>query len=464
MLPRSPLALLILSACVGSGACVQKPPGVPLDEPLFPTGMAVAGDRLLVVSSDFDGAAGEGALLSADLEAVRAGVAADGPDDVVNGAFVDAAVLPRLGDRPVVTSGGERAYVPVRRDNRVVALDIAADGTLSCPEVQLEDLRQRERAVAVCGESTSAMQLPANDPFDVLILKEDPPFDRRFPVNGAPLPLSRVDGIITMQSSPFVFFFNDDTGRAGAGRLQVTSSIELPEIFGGIQSAVLRPARNGTDAVVIGAAKLSRDLNLFGARLVLFFPEAGTFGSDGADGSELKAFDVTLVTGSLSMSDIVLVPGDDEDGDALIVILREPDALARFAIDDVGGLPDLRLTAVASTCKAPTSLARATLTGAAAPANGDVERVLLTCHEGDVVEAIDPFTLRTTDAVRFAGRGPYDVVVHQAPDAGEGAGELDAYVSFFLDGSIGTMRFVDGHLQATGRIGAADARPEDGRE
>lgn len=463
MLPRSPLAALLpvaLACGAGGVACVQPDPGVPLDEPVFPTGMAVAGDRLLVVSSDFNLAEEEGALLSADLQAVREGTAESGADDVVEGAFVDAAVLPSFGDRPVVTSGAERVYVPTGETNRVVAFDIGADGSLTCPEGPVDDDKVRPQPVAVCGRNTSAMQLPANDPFDVLILEESPPFEERVVAGEEPLPLVRVDGLITMKSSPFVFFFNDDTRREEASRLQVTSSLELPEIFGGIRSAVLRPAKNGTDPVVIAAADLSRDLQLFGARLALFFPETGALD----EGGELKTFDVTLVTGSLSMRDVVIVPGDDEDSDALVVVLREPDGLARFAIDDVGGLPDLRLTAVASTCKGPTALARATLTGDAAPASGDVERLVLACHEGDVIEAIDPFTLRTTDAVRFTGRGPYDAVVHQAPDEGEGEGALEVFVSFFLDGSIGTLRFVDGKLEPTGRIGAADPRPEDGRE
>jgi hypothetical protein len=477
---RIPLPAACVALCLASaafGGCPPADPGVPLDELVFFTGMAVAGDRLLVVSSDFDLSQDEGALLAADLAAVRAATEPSGPDDVVQDAYVEAAVLPSFGDRPVVTSGGERVYVPTRAENRVVALDIAEDGTLSCPEtepVDDKDRKERPRPVAECGHGTSAMQLPVNDPYDVLLLQETPPFDERFADPDAPLPLLRVDGLIATQSSPFLFFFSDDVrrdGRDGADRLQVTSSIELPEIFGGVRGAALRPAQNGSDTVVIAAADLSRELDLFGARLIVFAPDSGAFGDDGAGEGELKSFDVTLVTGSFSMRDVVLVPGDaasgedDDQDDALVVILRDPDAIARFAIDDVGGLPDLRLTAVASTCKSPTSLARATLRGPSAPASGDVERVLVACHDGNVVEAIDPHTLRTTDAVRFAGRGPYDVVVHEAPAAeGETTGPLDVYVSFFLDGSVGAMRFVDGKLEATGRIGVADERPEDGRE
>lgn len=464
MLLASPRPLRLFVLVLGTGAaCTPPPPAVPLDAPLFPTGLAIAKDRLLVVSSDFNKAEEAGALLAADLAAVRSQVAADGPDDVALDAYVDAAVLPRFGDRPVVTAGAERVYVAAREVNRVVVLDIAADGTLSCPEVPADE---DEAVLAgtgapVCGASTSSVQLPVNDPYDVLItneVRDEAPDEDEL---GA---LSRVEGVITSQSSPLVFFFSDDTRREGAARTQVTSSIELPNIFGGVQSALVRPETNGTDAVVIAALSLSRDLQLFGARLGMFFPEAGAFGADGAGEGELKTFDVTLATGSLSMRDVVLVPGDDGDDDALVAILREPDALARFEIDDVGGLPDLRLTAVGTTCKGPTALARANLgTDAAAP----LHRLVVACHDGDVVEAIDPFTLRSTDAVRFAGRGPFDVVTHRGPgpDGAPGEGEIEVYVSFFLDDSIGTLRFNQANrLEQTGRIGTADPRPEDGRE
>ena len=151
MLPRSPLAPVLLASFVGA-ACPQEVPGVPLDRPLFPMGMAVARDRLLVVSSDFNLAVGEGALLAADLVAVRAATAPDGANDVASGAYVDAVVLPPFGDRPVVTSGGERVYVPTGGVNRVVVLDVAADGTLSCPETPtVEDNRVRARDVLKCG-------------------------------------------------------------------------------------------------------------------------------------------------------------------------------------------------------------------------------------------------------------------------------------------------------------------------
>ena len=440
--PDVAIAFLAVAAALAAasaalvGGCVPDDGGLPLDQPLFPTGLAVAADRLLVVSSDFDLANNQGALLAAELAVVRAAVAPAGAAEVVPGvdAYKAAAVLPPLGDRPVLTSGGERVYVPTRSTNRVVVLDIGADGALSCGDVV------EKNGAPLCGESKNALQLTANDPFDTVILQETSE-------GGA---LVRVDAMQTLLSSPEALFFSDDTRRAGSLRVQLDDTKNLGAAIGGVRSAVLRPAVAGSDAVVIAAADLSREASLIGARLLLFAPLAT---------SDIRSFDVTLATGSLSMRDILLVPGQNGENDALIAVLRDPDALARFEIEEAGAVPDVRMSALTPTCRAPQSLALATLPSLA----GTVDRVLVTCREGDVVQAVDPLTLRTTDAVRFLGRGPYDVAVNGAVDP------VEVYVSFFLDNSIGVLRFLadeggEAHLVADGRIGKAVPRPEDGRE
>lgn len=424
---------LALAAC----ACEPLDQGVPLDDPIFPTGLALAGDRLLVVSSDFELAAGEGAVLSADLAAVRERVDDEGAQQVVEGAYTSGVVVPSFGDRIVVVPGGDRAYVSTRRTNVVVALDVAADGTLSCPDENTV-IDEVGDGAPRCGQASSGIQLAAPDPFDIVLLDVEGEGEER-----------RVEGAITLQSSRSIVFFSDDASRPQARRLQVDGTLDLAEAIGGIRSAVLRPEVAGTDPVLIAAADLSRDLELTGAVLLVLEP---------GDETSVEDFDVTAATGSLALRDILLVPGDDGEDDALIAVLRAPDALARFEIDDVGGVPELRLVGVEPTCFGPPGLARARV-----PIDGEtVDRVLVTCHDGDTIEAVDPLTLLSTDAVRFFGRGPYDVVVDESRVAD--GGDVDVYVSFHLDGSIGALRFVNGRLEPTGRIGAADPRPEDGRE
>jgi hypothetical protein len=279
------------------------------------------------------------------------------------------------------------------------------------------------------------------DPFDVLIL------DERRDADGD---LVRVDGLITLLSSSKVVFFSDDRGRADAAQMQTNGVLDIGELTGGVRSAVLRPEVAGTAPVVVAATELSQDAGFAGAELLTFQPTTN---------SSILRFDVSAETGALGMRDIVLVPGEDGAADALIAVLRFPDALARFEIDDDGTIPSLRLSGLASTCKAPTNLAYAPLVGAGGL---DADRVLLTCQDENVIQAIDPWTLLPTDALRFDGRAPYDVVVNLAADP------VEAYVSFFLDDSVGVLRFDDvggaRKLVFAGRIGRQTEEPEDGRE
>lgn len=427
---------------VGSSACLPSVEEVPLDEPVSPTGLALAGDRLLVVSSNFDGAFPDGALLVADLPQVREeSKTGDGSVEVL-GAYEHAAVMPSFGDNPAVTSGGERAYVPTRESHVVVALDIAADGALSCGAT---DVRDRCQAPFV-------LQLQDSDPAHIVILGEQREGDA----------LVRTDALVTMLSSPRVIFFSDDRRRDGAAQLRIDGALDLGESITGVRSAVLRPAVGGSDPVIIATADLNPQSGANGAVLAVFRPRSD---------SRVEFFDVTQLTGALSLRDVALVPGEDGDDDALVVTLRGlaregvdlegPDGLARFEIDDDGDLPSLRLSTIASSCRQPTALAPARL-----PVGGDpavtVDRVLVTCQTSEAVEAIDPLTLQPTDAVRFAGRGPFDVVVNSAVEPQE------AYVSFHFDNSIGVFHLTDDdgapRLVFRGRIGEQAPAPETGRE
>jgi hypothetical protein len=154
----------------------------------------------------------------------------------------------------------------------------------------------------------------------------------------------------------------------------------------------------------------------------------------------------------LSVRDVLVVPGEGAAPDAVVVATRSPDALVRLEIEDAPTGPTMHLAGVAESCAMPTGLALAH------PAA--VTRVLATCQTGGTVEALDPVSLEPTDVVRFAGRDPYDVAVSPGND--------EAYVSFFLDDSIGVLQLVDGAGEARmslwGRIGTPTPAPEDGRE
>ncbi len=431
--PRHKRVSAFTSTALFAVALVACAPGgdvLPVDGPRFPTGLAVTpdGNHLLVVSSNYDLAFADGALLVADLQKVRKETRNATAKTVVTGAYTASAFLPAFGDAPVVSTDGSRVWVPSRGENVLSSLDLTSAGVLSCGTGASTSPR--------CGVSPRVLALPQNDPFTMVLLSESTS------AGGA---LLRAEGFITCLSSPDVFMFADDAGESGARRMQLTGAIHLGDGVLGVRSALVRPQNANADARAIAAVELDPAAAVVGALLVTFAPRGA---------ADVRVFDVTGETGAQAVRDMVLVPGGPGENDALIVALRVPDALARFELDDSDGTPVPHLAGLAPTCRTPTSLA------VVEPVPGQT-RVLVTCQDSDAVEMVDPLTLVATDAVRFAGRGPYDVVVNAAVTPPE------AYVSFFLDNSIGVLSVErDGapHLTLRGRIGAATTRPEDGRE
>ncbi len=419
-----------LTLCFGlAGGCPAggKPP--PLSKPVFPTGIAVdaSGTHLVVVSSNFDFAFDNGAVLVANLATARAGLG--NPAAVVTGAYVDAIGLPSLGDRPVLDASGQHLFVTTRGENLLHEIEIDGAGVL--------------------GKSPSALQLGTNDPFDVVLFGDD----------GSGL----VRGLITHLSSNEAEIFTLNAAVTGASRLSVGPDVVF---FGdnvtGVRSAVLRPAAVGGDEQVFVTLQRQVEGILSGTSLGVFSVPAPRRGDD----VEVAAIDLTAETGCLNARGIAVVPdraaGRPDGAVAVIVALRSPDALARFAWDDDTGA--FALTDLRETCEGPMNLAvlagvdEAVIDGAVGV--GGVDRVLLTCANGEVVQALDPLTLQVQDSLRFFGRSPYAIAVD--PVHGE------AFVSFFLDDSIGVLDLVDDdgapQLAAIGRIGTQLPPPQDGRE
>jgi hypothetical protein len=184
------------------------------------------------------------------------------------------------------------------------------------------------------------------------------------------------------------------------------------------------------------------------------------------DNIDVDSVDLTAFTGALFARSLVLVP--DDAGVAAIVALRGPDALARFVFDDATGA--FALTHLSESCLEPTNLAFVSRdvggdTGGGGEGEVDVDvtrldRVLVTCQSGEVVQALDALTLDVEDSLRFLGRNPYGLAVDPV--------HAEAFVSFFLDDSVGVVGLVDDdgapRLTSRGRLGKALPPPEDGRE
>lgn len=413
MVAASPLGLV---SCIGQ---IGKTP--PLDRPTFPMGMALSpdGSRLAVISSNFDFAFDSGAVLMADLTATSDQLT--GPDVVIDDAFTSGLVIPTFGDRPVFDATGTHLFLTSREQNLLHELTVDGDGTLSCDDAER------------CDQAPHALALVGNDPYDVVLLDQSADADGNVAVRG----------LVTHQSAREASFFSFNEAREGSDRLRVeTVPLDFGEAAFGVRSAAVRAGDDATNrpARVFATVERRDGTVIIGADLVSFeVPVPG-----GAADVTFVSQDLEALIGARTTRDLVVVD------DAVIMALRFPDGLARFAIDPVTGVPTL--TALKDSCAGPTSLA---VTGA-----DQGSLLLVTCQDGDAVELIDPVTLESRDALRFYGRGPYDVVVDPVRQR--------AFVSFFLDNSIGVISLVDDAglpaLRAIGRFGTPLPPPEDGRE
>ncbi len=411
--------VVVVVALVAGCGLETKPP--PSDRAAFPTGLALHqdGQHLVVVSSDFDLSFDSGAVLVVDLAAARPKLT--GADAVVNDAFVSQVTLAPFGDRPVFDASGEHVFLTTRGENQLNEIDFA-NGALSCG------------GATACGQAPFVAQLANNDPFDVVLI--DGP---------------SVRGIVTHLSSNEAEFFSFDPTDNGPQRLRLElQSVLFSESTSGVRSTVFRAASVDNDAPQLFVALEQRlEEALIGTQLGVFDVPAVNRGDD----VEVFSVDVTATTGSLSARSLALVP-DADGGVAVVIALRAPDALARFAYDDADRT--FTLTALHETCKEPTNFAFVDAVVDEVGAVTGPARLLLTCQGGEVVQALDPLTLDVRDSVRFFGRSPYDVVVDPV--------QQQAFVSFFLDNSIGVLSLSNGRLTPQGRIGEALPPAQDGRE
>lgn len=227
-------AALLLAAALGACA-VSDPEGGRVDIPpgilYFPSGAARAGDLLLVTSSNFDLRFQSGRLsafsIAAIDEAIQAAGAPEGcptgdacrpvelislpePVDTVKiGDFSGEVAVARVGT-------GLRAFVPVRSESAIVAVDIGADGTLTCARGGGEDC---------VGDGVS---FAVEDPFQVLVLGD------RVYVGHVQRTGSRTNGVIGAAAASGALWT-----RSGAGRL---ATIQLGETaVGGLAGTCTEP-------------------------------------------------------------------------------------------------------------------------------------------------------------------------------------------------------------------------------
>lgn len=412
-----------------------------VSQPHFPTGVAVrpGGGVLAVVSSNFDSRYDSGALLLVDLDEVDAQVASlprpAGSTDFFDSTPVvyDRVYLQSFGNRPVFSADGERVVVSTRGDNRINEVRLIAaedDGGPALPLLDCSVGLPANGEPATCGTGDFTLDLGQNDPYDLLLFDDE---------GGELL------GVSTFLQSSQVAFFRLRTGRTGPARIQLQGVLELGEEVIGVRGAALYPRGGSQTPLVLvawegnlGTAATQR------VKLAWFDPAAR---SD----AQVRDLNVTELTGAESVRSVAVTP----DGDGLLLLQRAPDSLARFDVERVGGTIRPRLGGLGPSCDDPTDLEIVRLS---LPGGGSVDRALVACHADDTVAAFDPLTLSQTDAVRFLGRGPFDLAVdptHSPPRA---------YVTFFFDDSVGVIDLIDEggvpRLVPRGIIGIPNDREE----
>jgi hypothetical protein len=407
-----------LAIVLASGGCAREVvgPEPDLDRPHFPTGLAVhPNERLLaVVSSNFDLSFSRGALLLADLARVDA--ALEGADPaaplVITDPWVAAAKMPSFGNRPVFALGGEHVLIATRGENLIAEAEVVVTENATTIDCSVVD----DDGVPLCGQLPRVARTPGNDPFDVVITSEQ---------------ADRVRGVASMLSSNEVVFFELRPGENGANRLQtpgtlaLTSQVPDGEEALGVRGLALRPGLSGATPHAFATVERTA-ATLEGRKTDLVY-----FDVTQRWNARPSSIDLTDLTGALGARALAVSPS----GDAVFTLLREPDGLARIDVDSAGGGVNVRLGGIATTCDAPTGVVTARIP----TAGGDVDRVFVTCFENDTVLGYDPVTLTVTDAVRFAGQGPYDLVVDTSGAVPR------AYVSFFLDEdeNVGVLDLLD---------------------
>jgi hypothetical protein len=409
----------------------------PLTRPLYPTGIALhpTENMLAVVSSNFDLRHASGALLLADLDQVTSDLA-NGNDDgtaISLMPYVDAAFIPSFGNRPVWSTDGARLVLPVRDDNRLIEVNL--DLATTKPRLTCGDRFDDE--TPTCDASPYAVTLAGSDPYSVVLYEETP---------------DRISGVVGLVSSPDLYFFTIRPSLDGFDRIRM-APLSLAGDALGVRGLAVRSVGNMRTvfATVDRLGTSTRGLS----SVVFFDPTRANPVSGDTSAVVVRSIDLFDLTGSSSARDLAVTP----DGDGLLVLLRLPDGLLRLDITPTGSTVALELGGLGPTCREPSAIAIARLTGTRF---GDVDRAIVTCFGSDAVVGHDPLHLHETDAARFFGDGPFDVVIDARPDRGPAA-----YVSYFLDDSIGVFSLVDenGDVRLTpkGRIGTARPPREDGR-
>jgi hypothetical protein len=404
----------------------------------YPTGLAIhpSSNVLTVVSSNYDLKYESGLLLVANLDEVSEQLdqvlVAEGPLGAVQEPYFDSVTIPSFGHRPVFSANGEHVFIATRRDNLISEVEFLSSNDqpfqLHCGDQNNAD------AVPNCGQDAYSVQMSGNDPYDIVLYEENE---------------SVVSGVVSLISHDEVIFFESDSTEPAATRNQVAGTLSLGINVLGARSMIYRPPTATVPGTIFAAVET------FGYFSSTPFIDLAYFEPSRGSQAVVHMESLTGIAGATSARGLTLSP----DGDAIFVLLREPDAVLRMNLVETDGRLSVQTSQMTSTCKNPTAMAAFQLPDTTQ--GGQRDYLMITCFSDDTISIYDAISLSQIDVLRYFGRGPFDVAInsHVSPP--------EAYVSFFLDNSIGVFSLQNesggAHLQARGRIGLPSIKPEDGR-
>ncbi len=471
------------------------------DQLAWPVGLEVHpnGRYLYAVNSNFDTRYNEevgGTVSVFDLETQEMLVG--------NGPFI-----PSFGGQIKLNDDASKAYVAVRYENQVLALDVAPNGSALGCDISTGDTQELTSEMDTCRihkvPNTSDGVLMPSDPFglDVLTLQTSRSavqqadgvwtltlgsFTTNIDATGRSidellatfaLTINGLPGVSAIGRDGFLTVFGDD---GNTFEIVLTDPSAKPLIFDTTRSDVLGVSHlRGTQLTAISlpqqdvaSASMRSAEFLAGANDITRRPGTRDFYAAGRLSRDLAIFQPYLAPETQRVEALIdrgrvtlnhLTSAVDAramefepDGKTLYVATRNPDALHIISIaaadPEKGTGTAHRIVATIPLERSPSDVVRLQV--------GSQIRLYIPCFEDGVIQVVDPATRAVVDEIEI-GASPYVMKVDRGAYCAPGSGRCWGYVSLFDDLARSGGRCDLNRDEPCGSIGVVDLDPESPR-
>jgi hypothetical protein len=448
-------AALFLSALIG---CVgEQQETHPLTRPHYPSGLAISGNTLAVLSMNFDRRFTSGALLTVDLDKVenelqKLGSVPPASRFISGDAVVtSSAFVPSLARQTIALSGAATGTEPApitfifqNRDQETIqavplnrntgTIRCARPATMAAADVLGQDCREAAGILKLSGREPYTMAALPKEPGDtgfpkvaVAYLGSDQIDVVEFNANGLP---ARVAATVNLLALVDKSDLHKNVG-AQVMRMRIRSLKTLTKGQGGYAG----------ESIVLAALefKLSVDTSFLDptAARVVWFPVAKLL-SGQLQSSDLGEWNLTKQINSKGVSDVEAIA---ENGKVrLYALLTKTDAIVAADFNAVPGgkkLQSASLRRILDTCDNPLQITYV-----------PSQKTLVVGCRDTMAQAslrlVDPATLEPTHIVNRFGRGMEAFAV--SPERNR------VYVSYGTNGTVGILSTEDGKLEIKGHI------------